>query len=130
MSWTNFQMPDRIDLDEQNYSNNFGRFFVYPLEKGFGVTIGNMLRRVLLSSLQGAAFTAMRVEGIQHEFSTIPGVYEDVSELILNLKQVRLKLLNKKVDKVVVNVEGPFLKALLPFRLPRFLLRRQLTDSS
>ncbi|TFH02917.1 MAG: DNA-directed RNA polymerase subunit alpha [Calditrichales bacterium] len=107
MSWTNFQMPDRIDLDEQNYSNTFGRFFVYPLEKGFGVTIGNMLRRVLLSSLHGAAFTAFRVEGIQHEFSTIPGVYEDVSELILNLKMVRIKLLNKKVDKVVVPIQGP-----------------------
>ncbi len=57
MSWTNFQMPDRIELDEQNYTNTFGRFFVYPLEKGFGVTIGNMFRRVLLSSLHGAAIT-------------------------------------------------------------------------
>jgi len=107
MSWTNFQMPDRIELDEQNYTNTFGRFFVYPLEKGFGVTIGNMFRRVLLSSLHGAAITALRIDGIQHEFSTIPGVYEDVAELILNLKQVRLKLLNKKAEKVNVLVKGP-----------------------
>jgi len=107
MSWTNFQMPDRIELDEQNYTNTFGRFFVYPLEKGFGVTIGNMFRRVLLSSLHGAAITAIRIDDIQHEFSTVPGVYEDVTELILNLKQVRLKLLNKKAEKVTVPVEGP-----------------------
>lgn len=106
MSWTNYQMPDRIELDEQNYTNTFGRFYVYPLEKGFGVTIGNMFRRVLVSSLHGAAITAIRINGIQHEFSTIPGVYEDVAELILNLKQVRLKLLNKKVEKVNVQVQG------------------------
>jgi DNA-directed RNA polymerase subunit alpha len=107
MSWTNFQMPDRIELDEQSYTNTFGRFFVYPLEKGFGVTIGNMFRRVLLSSLHGAALTALRIDGIQHEFSTIPGVFEDVAEIVLNLKQVRLKLLNKKIDKVTIPVEGP-----------------------
>jgi len=95
MSWTNFQMPERIELDEQSYSNTFGRFVVQPLEKGYGVTIGNMFRRVLLSSLQGAAITAIRVEGIQHEFTTIPGVYEDVTELVLNLKQVRLTLFDQ-----------------------------------
>jgi DNA-directed RNA polymerase subunit alpha len=106
MSWTNFQMPDRIELDEQNYTNTFGRFYVYPLEKGFGVTIGNTFRRVLLSSLHGAAITAIRIDGIQHEFSTIPGVYEDVAEVILNLKQVRLKLLNKKVEKVNIPIQG------------------------
>ena len=107
MSWTNFQMPERIDLDEQSYSNTFGRFVVQPLEKGFGVTIGNMFRRVLLSSLQGAAITAIRVEGIQHEFTTIPGVFEDVTELVLNLKQVRLKLLNKRIEKIVLPIKGP-----------------------
>jgi DNA-directed RNA polymerase subunit alpha len=106
MSWTNFQMPERIELDEQSYSNTFGRFIVQPLEKGFGVTIGNMFRRVLLSSLQGAAITAIRIEGIQHEFTTIPGVYEDVTELVLNLKQIRMKLLNKRVEKIVLPVKG------------------------
>jgi DNA-directed RNA polymerase subunit alpha len=107
MSWTNFQMPERIELDEQSYTNTYGKFYVQPLEKGFGVTIGNMFRRVLLSSLQGAAITAMRIESIQHEFTTIPGVYEDITELVLNLKQVRLKLLNKKIEKVSVPVKGP-----------------------
>ena len=107
MSWTNFQMPERIELDEQTYTNTYGKFYVQPLEKGFGVTIGNMFRRVLLSSLQGAAITAIRVDGIHHEFTTIPGVYEDVTELVLNLKQVRMKLLNKKIEKVNVPVKGP-----------------------
>jgi DNA-directed RNA polymerase subunit alpha len=107
MSWTNFQMPERIELEELTYTNTFGRFIVQPLEKGFGVTIGNMLRRVLLSSLHGAAITALRIDNVQHEFSTIPGVYEDMTEVVLNLKQVRLKLLNKKVDKVMVPIKGP-----------------------
>ena len=107
MSWTNFQMPERIELEEQSYTNMFGRFIVQPLEKGFGVTIGNMLRRVLLSSLHGSAISAFRVDGIQHEFTTIPGVYEDFTEVVLNLKQVRLKLLNKRVDKINVPLKGP-----------------------
>lgn len=107
MSWTNFQMPERIELEEQTYTNTYGRFIVQPLEKGFGVTIGNMLRRVLLSSLHGAAITALRIDGVQHEFTTIPGVYEDMTEVILNLKEVRLKLLNKKLDKVTIPLKGP-----------------------
>jgi DNA-directed RNA polymerase subunit alpha len=107
MSFTSFQMPERIELDESSYSNTYGRFYVQPLEKGFGVTIGNMFRRVLLSSLQGAAITALRIDNIQHEFTTIHGVYEDVAELILNLKQIKLKLLDKRLDKVTVPVKGP-----------------------
>ena len=107
MSWTNLQMPEKIELDEPTYTNTFGRFYVQPLEKGFGVTIGNMFRRVLLSSLQGSAITAVRIGTIQHEFTSIPGVYEDVSELILNLKQVRLKLLNKRLEKLEIKVKGP-----------------------
>ncbi len=107
MSLSNLQMPERIELDETTYTTVFGRFYVQPLEKGFGVTIGNMLRRVLLSSLQGAAITAVKINNIQHEFSTIPGVYEDLTEVILNLKQVRLKLLNKRPEKVVFKLKGP-----------------------
>jgi DNA-directed RNA polymerase subunit alpha len=107
MSWSNFQMPERIELEEQTYTNIFGRFIVQPLEKGFGVTIGNMFRRVLLSSLHGAAITAFRIDSIQHEFTTIPGVYEDMTEVVLNLKQVRLKVLNKRVDKIILPVKGP-----------------------
>ncbi len=85
MLTTNYQMPEKVQLDEGSYSNTFGRFVLQPLEKGFGVTIGNAFRRVLLSSLPGNAFTAIRIEGVLHEFSTINGVVEDVSEIILNL---------------------------------------------
>ncbi|RKY89880.1 DNA-directed RNA polymerase subunit alpha [candidate division KSB1 bacterium] len=107
MNWANFQMPESIELDESTYSSTYGKFIVQPLERGYGVTIGNALRRVLLSSLQGAAITSVRIDGILHEFSTIPGVVEDVSEIILNLKEVRIKLLNKRPDKVVLNLKGP-----------------------
>ncbi|HEX9614070.1 MAG TPA: DNA-directed RNA polymerase subunit alpha, partial [Bacteroidota bacterium] len=107
MSTTMLQMPERIELDETSSSQTFGRFTVQPLEKGFGVTLGNSLRRVLLSSLPGTAITAIRVEGIQHEFSTIKGVVEDVSDMILNLKQVRIKPLNKKASKVTIKLTGP-----------------------
>ena len=107
MSISTLQMPERIEMEESTYSNTFGRFFVMPLEKGYGVTIGNTFRRVLISSLQGAAITGIRVDEILHEFTTIPGVYEDVTEIILNLKQIRLKLLNKKLERIIVPVKGP-----------------------
>ena len=107
MSWSNLQMPERIEIDEATYSDTFGRFYIQPLEKGFGVTIGNMFRRVLLSSLQGAAITAIKVNNIQHEFTTIPGVYEDLPEIVLNLKKLRIKLLNKRPDKINLQLKGP-----------------------
>lgn len=100
-------MPERIELDESTFTNTYGKFYVQPLEKGFGVTLGNMFRRVLISSLHGAAFTGIRIDGILHEFTTVPGMIEDVTQLILNLKQVRLKLLNKKLERVVVPFKGP-----------------------
>ncbi len=100
-------MPERIQLDEASYSNTFGRFIMQPLEKGFGVTIGNTMRRVLLSSLPGYAITAFKVDGVQHEFSSIPGVVEDVPDVVLNLKQVRMKLVNKKTNRVIVPLKGP-----------------------
>jgi DNA-directed RNA polymerase subunit alpha len=101
------QMPEKIEIDESSLTPTFGRFTVQPLEKGFGVTLGNSFRRVLLSSLPGTSITAIRVEGIQHEFSTIKGVVEDVADLVLNLKQVRIKPINKKLSKVTVVVKGP-----------------------
>lgn len=107
MMWPNLQIPQSVEVDEASYSNNFGRFILQPLERGFGVTIGNALRRVLLSSLPGAAITMIKLDGVLHEFSTIPGVVEDVSEIILNLKQVRLKLLTKRPDKVTLHLKGP-----------------------
>lgn len=110
MSTLNFQMPETIELDEGTYCATYGKFFVHPLERGFGVTVGNSLRRVLLASLQGAAITSVRFDAdpsVLHEFSTIPGVTEDVAEIVLNLKEVRLKLLNKRPAKVVVDLKGP-----------------------
>ncbi|MDZ7288857.1 MAG: DNA-directed RNA polymerase subunit alpha [candidate division KSB1 bacterium] len=107
MTWPNLQMPESVELEESSYSSTFGRFIVQPLERGFGTTIGNALRRVLLSSLPGAAITTIRIDGVHHEFSTIPGVVEDVAEIILNLKEVRFKLINKKPDKVVIELKGP-----------------------
>jgi DNA-directed RNA polymerase subunit alpha len=101
------QMPEQVELEESSKSNTFGRFIVQPLEKGFGVTLGNSIRRVLLSSLPGSAITAIRIEGVQHEFSTIKGVVEDVADMILNLKQVRIRVINKKLTKLVVPVKGP-----------------------
>lgn len=101
------QMPEKVELEEQTKTNNFGRFVVQPLEKGFGVTLGNSFRRVLLSSLPGTAITAIRVDGIQHEFSTVKGVVEDVSDVVLNLKQVRFKAINKKLTKLNVPIKGP-----------------------
>ena len=91
MKWKNLTMPKQVVADPGN-TTGYGKFVIEPLERGFGITLGNALRRVLLSSLQGAAITAVRIEGVLHEFSTLPGVIEDVTEIILNLKQVRLKL--------------------------------------
>jgi DNA-directed RNA polymerase subunit alpha len=91
MKWKNLTMPKQI-VPEPGNTDGYGKFVIEPLERGFGITLGNALRRVLLSSLQGAAVTAVRIDGVLHEFSTLPGVIEDVTEIILNLKQVRLKL--------------------------------------
>jgi DNA-directed RNA polymerase subunit alpha len=107
MALPSFQMPESIELDESTYSNTYGKFIIQPLERGFGITIGNAFRRVLLSSIPGSAITMFRVDGILHEFSTITGVQEDVSEIVLNLKQVRIKLIEKRPDKVLVDLKGP-----------------------
>ncbi|MEE4310931.1 MAG: DNA-directed RNA polymerase subunit alpha [candidate division KSB1 bacterium] len=107
MNWPYLRMPESIDLDESTYTNTYGKFTVQPLERGFGTTLGNAFRRVLISSLQGAAITMIRLDEVYHEFSTIPGVVEDVAEMILNLKEVRIKLLNKKPEKIVLQLKGP-----------------------
>lgn len=89
MSNYGLQMPDGVQVEEA--TDTYGRFVIQPLERGFGVTIGNALRRVLLSSLQGVAITAVKIDGVQHEFSTVPGVTEDVADIILNLKGIRFR---------------------------------------
>jgi len=106
MSVSSLKMSEAVVLDEANYTNSFGRFTLQPLERGYGVTLGNSLRRVLLSSLQGAAITSVKFSGVLHEFTTIEGVVEDVSEIILNLKQVRMKFLSKKPNKIDISLSG------------------------
>ncbi len=107
MNGLNFQMPEAVEIDESTHTDTYGKFIVQPLERGYGVTIGNSLRRVLISTLQGAAIVTIKVDGVLHEFSTMNGVSEDVTEMILNLKGVRFKLLNKKPDKIFVQLKGP-----------------------
>jgi len=102
MAILNFQKPDKVIMIE---SSDFeGRFEFRPLEPGYGLTVGNALRRVLLSSLEGFAITSAKIEGIEHEFTTIPGVVEDVTEIILNLKQIRFKRQIDEVDNELVSV--------------------------
>ncbi len=92
MLWKGFQKPKRLEVEKDGQTETFGRFTAQPFERGFGTTVGNALRRVLLSSIEGAAITAIRVEGVLHEFSPIPGAMEDTTDLILNLKRVPLKM--------------------------------------
>jgi DNA-directed RNA polymerase subunit alpha len=106
MNGPNFQMPEVIELDETTRSDTYGKFIIQPLERGYGMTIGNSMRRVLLASLQGAAIVSIKIDGVLHEFSTIPGVREDVAEIVLNLKGVRFKLLNQRPEKVVIKLKG------------------------
>src|ERR671926_1949528 len=90
--WTGFQMPRRLAVEGETLTERYGRFSAQPFERGFGTTIGNSLRRALLSSIEGAAITAVRIEGVLHEFSSIPGVVEDATDIILNLKRIPFKL--------------------------------------
>ena len=101
-----FQKPDKVLMLEAD--NFFGKFEFRPLEPGYGVTVGNALRRILLSSLEGFAITSIRIDGVKHEFSTIPGVIEDVTNVILNLKKVRFKQVVEEIEneKVTITVSG------------------------
>lgn len=104
---TNLHMPDRIELEESSKTETFGRFIASPLEEGYGTTLGNSMRRILLSSIPGTAFTSLKVDGVQHEFSTIKGVTEDVAEIILNLKGVRLKADMSTPTRLIADIKGP-----------------------
>jgi len=102
-NWRELIMPERLLLDKDSHTSSYGKFVCQPLERGFATTIGNSLRRILLSSIQGAAITSIKIDGALHEFSTIPGVLEDVTGIILNLKEVRLKL--NSPDTKIVRIE-------------------------
>ncbi|MEJ2024777.1 MAG: DNA-directed RNA polymerase subunit alpha, partial [Deltaproteobacteria bacterium] len=101
-NWRELIRPRKIEVQQESYSNFYGKFVCEPLERGFGVTIGNSLRRILLSSLQGSAIVSVKFDGVLHEFSTIPGVHEDVTEIILNLKEIKLKVLEG--EEVVIHL--------------------------
>jgi len=106
MKFKNLQMPKNVEVEDKTATNNYAKFSIEPLERGFGVTLGNALRRVLLSSLPGAAVTAAKLEGVQHEFSTITGVKEDVPEIIMNLKQMRFKIHSDAPKMATFDVRG------------------------
>jgi DNA-directed RNA polymerase subunit alpha len=101
-----FQMPKRIDVDRATRSNCYGRFTAEPFERGFGTTVGNALRRVLLSSLEGAAVASVQIEGVYHEFSAVPGVREDVTDIILNLKELQLRMHGYGPKVITIQAEG------------------------
>ncbi|MCX7973319.1 MAG: DNA-directed RNA polymerase subunit alpha [Candidatus Aminicenantes bacterium] len=102
-----FQRPRFIEVDYETLSDTYGRFFAQPFERGYGITVGNALRRVLLSSIVGAAITAVRIDGVLHEFSTVPGVVEDVTDIILNLKSIPLKLKGNQPKTMTLKIKGP-----------------------
>ena len=107
MLWRGFQRPKRLDFERDTLTDRFGRFYAQPFERGFGTTIGNSLRRVLLSSIEGAAITAVKIDGVLHEFSPIPGVVEDATDIILNLKQIPLKLHVDHTKTLYLRVNKP-----------------------
>ena len=110
MKWKNLQMPKEVKLEESTLTDRYTKFVVEPLERGFGLSLGNALRRALLSSIQGIAPVALRIDGVVHEFSTIPGVYEDVTEMVLNIKRLRLRLNGDEPKTLVLetNKKGRF----------------------
>jgi DNA-directed RNA polymerase subunit alpha len=106
-NWRDLIKPKGLVVDQETLSNTYGKFVAEPLERGFGITLGNSLRRVLLSSLQGAAITSVKIEGVEHEFMTIPEVAEDVTDIILNLKEVLLQIHTNEVKTIRIEADGP-----------------------
>jgi DNA-directed RNA polymerase subunit alpha len=100
IKWRDFQLPKRLECDESSYTNIYGKFSAAPFERGYGVTLGNSLRRVLLSSIEGSAVTSVKIAGVSHEFSVVPGLLEDVPELILNIKSLILNS-HSKIPKTI-----------------------------
>jgi DNA-directed RNA polymerase subunit alpha len=106
MLWKDFQRPKRLECNRESLTGTYGEFYAQPFERGFGTTIGNAMRRVLLSSVEGAAITAVKIDGVLHEFTSIPGVVEDATDLILNLKQVPLKMNVDHPQTIYLRSEG------------------------
>ena len=117
VKWKDFELPTRVICDKETATSTYARFYAEPFERGFGTSVGNSLRRVLLSSIEGTAVTAVRIKGVRHEFSTIKGVFEDVPDIILNIKQLLVKMdgegeskmyleANKKGDVTAADIRG------------------------
>ena len=107
MIWQDFQLPAQVQPEEEGHSSNFARFLAQPFERGWGTTMGNTLRRALLSSIPSAAITAVKIEGADHEFSAVPGVVEDVTDIILNLKRIPLKTHSQEPTFLTLEAKGP-----------------------
>ena len=105
IAWRDFEMPSRVEVEETSYTPTYGKFIAEPFERGYGTTVGNALRRVLLSSLEGAAVTSIKLDGVLHEFSSVPGVVEDVAEIVMNVKQVVLKSHARSPKTLVISQE-------------------------
>ncbi len=103
--WRSFELPTRIEVEKATLTPSFGKFIAEPFERGFGITVGNSLRRVLLSSLEGAAVTSVKIEGVQHEFSSLQGIYEDVTDIVLNVKQLLVKVRTDEPRKIKIDVK-------------------------
>jgi len=106
MLWKGFQRPKRLEVERETLTPKFGRFFAQPFERGFGTTIGNAMRRILLSSVEGAAITSVKIEGVLHEFSSVPGVVEDTTDIILNLKQIPFRCHSEHAETLVVQASA------------------------
>ena len=120
ITWRDFQFPKRVTVEQDTYTSSYGRFVAEPLERGYGVTLGNALRRILLSSIEGAAVTSIKIEGAQHEFASLDGVLEDVPEMILNIKNIVLRSYSKAPKKISINERKYMISVrdIMPFRNP------------
>lgn len=107
IKWRGLELPSRIEIDQETASDIYGRFSIEPFERGFGTTVGNSLRRILLSSLEGAAVTSVKIQGAEHEFSALPGVYEDVADIILNIKRLVVKMEGEQSRTMRLAATGP-----------------------
>ena len=103
--WKEFELPNRVSIEKETHTDTYGKFIAEPFERGFGITVGNGLRRVLLSSIEGSAVTSVKIGGVEHEFSTIPGVVEDAIDIILNIKNLVVKLHSGKPGKIKIETK-------------------------
>src|SRR5688572_31985002 len=103
IKWRGLELPNRLSSDRETLTDTYGKFFAEPFERGFGVTVGNSIRRILLSSLEGSAVTRLKIQGVQHEISTLPGVVEDVTDIILNVKSLVVKNTSERPQTIRID---------------------------